>query len=477
MIIDAHCHILPPSFAGRHQELAARDATWAALFPRAGGRVADAEGLLCAMDEAGVDSAVVMGYGWTDAALAAEVNDYLLDAAAAHPGRLTALASVNPAWGAAGAAVNPGRDAAVLEAERCLRRGAGGIGELHADTQGFDIADYDTMAPLMGLLREWRRPLALHASEPVGHWYPGKGQTTPERLLRFAANFPDNLIVLAHLGGGLPFYAAMPEVGAALGNVYYDTAALPYLYRPQAVAAAALTAGAGRILFGSDYPLLSHRRVMGQIGAAGLDEDAEAAALGGNAAALLAMGTLPDYLRDGLDIVLIGLNPSAWSVRMGRYFANPRNRFWPVLSASGIAGQLAPDSDTGSHSDLGPEDDARLPAAGIGLTDVVKRATAQASGLTAEDYRRDAPLLRAKLLRHSPAIACFHGLTAYRAYLRYGEQVARPGELALGRQEHTIGHSRVFVLPNPSPANARYSTGDLAEWYRQLGEWRRELRR
>ena len=466
MIIDAHCHILPPSFAARHQDLAARDATYAALFPRPGGRIADAATLLAAMDAAGVNSAIIMGFGWTDAQLAAEVNDYLLDAAAAHPGRLTALASVNPAW-----------NAAASEAERCLRRGAAGIGELHADTQGFDLTDYDTMAPLMALLRAWRRPLVLHASEPVGHQYPGKGSATPERLLRFAANFPDNLIVLAHLGGGLPFYAAMPEVAAALANVYYDTAALPYLYRPPAVAAAALTAGPERIMFGSDYPLLSPKRVMAQIRSAGLNADDAASVLGSNAASLLAMGTLPDYLQDGLDIVLIGLNPSAWSVRMGRYFANPRNRFWPALSASGIAGPLASHSgsDTGSHSDLGPQDDARLPAAGIGLTDVVKRATAQASGLTAADYRRDAPLLREKLLRHSPTIACFHGLTAYRAYLRYGENIPRPGALALGRQEHTIGRSRIFVLPNPSPANARYSTGDLAQWYRQLGEWRREL--
>ena len=497
MVIDAHCHILPPCFGGRHRELAARDATYAALFPRAGGRVADAEGLLSAMDAAGVDSAIVMGFGWTDAALAAEVNDYLLDVAAAHPGRLTALASVNPAWGAAGrdaaardagasvnpdwdavvrdagaaardtAAGNPAAGAAVLEAERCLRRGAAGVGELHADTQGFDLADYDTMAPLMGLLREWRRPLVLHASEPVGHQYPGKGRATPERLLRLVSNFPDNLIVLAHLGGGLPFYAAMPEVGAALANAYYDTAALPFLYRPAAVAAAALTAGSERIMFGSDYPLLAQKRVLAHIGAAGLSADDAASVLGGNAAALLAMGTLPDYLREGLDIALIGLNPSARSVRAGRYFANPRNRFWAALSASGLAGELG--------SDLGPDDDARLPAAGIGLTDVVKRATASASGLTAEDYRRDAPLLRDKLLRYSPAIACFHGLTAYRAYLRYGEDVARPGELALGRQEYRIGNSRVFVLPNPSPANARYGIGDLAEWYRRLGEWRREL--
>ena len=179
-----------------------------------------------------------------------------------------------------------------------------------------------------------------------------------------------------------------------------------------------------------------------------------------------AVDTLPDYLRPGLDIVLIGLNPSAYSVRVGRYFANPRNRFWRAISASGLVGR-----------GVGPEDDAALLDVGIGFTDVVKRPTPQASGLTAADYRRDAPLLREKLLEYRPAIACFHGATAYRAYLRYAENIRNAGEITLGRQEHTIGDSRVFVLPNPSPANARYSLADLTGWYRELGRLRAELAR
>ncbi len=447
MIVDFHCHPLPPGFAERHHELAGRDRTYAALFPKPGGRIADVEALLREMDAAGVDRAVAMGFGWTDQEVAKEANDYLMGAGRAYPDRITALASVNPAWG----------EAAVVEAERCLDGGAAGIGELHADTQGFDITDGDALSPLMELLRERGTPVVIHASEPVGHHYPGKGTTTPEQLLKFVANFPDNRMVLAHLGGGLPFYAAMPEVGAALGNVWYDTAALPYLYRAEAVAAAALTAGAERILFGSDWPLLRQRRVMDYVGSATL--------------AVAGMWpfdgreTLPDYLRDGLDIVLIGLNPSAYSVREGHYFANPRNRFWAALSASGLAGR-----------EVGPGDDAGMLADGIGFTDVVKRATPQASGLTAADYRRDAPLLREKLLRYAPTIACFHGLTAYRAYLRHAEGVRSDGDIGLGRQSHCIGESRVFVLPNPSPANARYSLEDLAEWYRRLGEWRAELK-
>ena len=177
------------------------------------------------------------------------------------------------------------------------------------------------------------------------------------------------------------------------------------------------------------------------------------------------MDALPDYLRPGLDIVLIGLNPSTHSVEAGRYFANPRNRFWRAISASELIGR-----------EVGPEDDAALLDLGIGFTDVVKRATPQASGLNAADYRRDAPLLREKLLESRPIIACFHGATGYRAYLRYAEDVKNAGKIALGLQPYAIGESRVFVLPNPSPANARYSLQELTSWYDELSRLRRELK-
>ena len=167
------------------------------------------------------------------------------------------------------------------------------------------------------------------------------------------------------------------------------------------------------------------------------------------------MPTLPDYLRAGLDLVFVGLNPSSPSIRTGHYFANPRNRFWPALNMSGLIGRS-----------LGPEDDADLLDDGIGFTDVVKRATAQGSGLKAADFRQWAPVLRAKLLEFQPRVATFHGVTAYKAYLRYAEKERESPELGL--QDRVIGNTRIFVTPNPSPANAVYSIDDLAEWYRRL---------
>ena len=174
--------------------------------------------------------------------------------------------------------------------------------------------------------------------------------------------------------------------------------------------------------------------------------------------------TLPDYLRHGLDLALVGLNPSAYSVREGHYFANPRNRFWRAVSAAGLAGGA-----------VGPPDDAGLLDAGIGFTDLVKRATPQASGLAAADYRRDAPELRRKLLRYQPRIVCFQGITTYRNYLRYAEGRTQDSGIAPGRQTDDIGRSIVFVVPSPSAANARCSLADLVYWYAQLNELRSGL--
>jgi len=172
--------------------------------------------------------------------------------------------------------------------------------------------------------------------------------------------------------------------------------------------------------------------------------------------------TLTDYLRPGLDIVFVGLNPSSYSVRVGHYFANPRNRFWPALNRSGLVGE-----------ELGPERDSELGNYGIGFTDVVKRPTPQASGLRAADYRQWAPALKQKLEHFQPRIACFHGMTGYKAYLKYAEGASERPEL--GPQERTIGATRIYVIPNPSPANAQYSLDDLAEWYRRLAKYRDEL--
>jgi TDG/mug DNA glycosylase family protein len=175
--------------------------------------------------------------------------------------------------------------------------------------------------------------------------------------------------------------------------------------------------------------------------------------------------TLPDYLRPGLDIVSIGLNPSLPSVREGFYFANPRNRFWRALNASGLVPvELVPGVEAM---------EILVSQHGIGFTDVVKRPTAGGAELRAADYRVWAPLLKQRLLDCGPAIAWFHGKQAFGNYLKYAE--AMKPVIEWGEQDCRIGNCRIFVTPNPSPANAVFSLDDLVGWYRRLAARRDAL--
>ena len=277
MLIDFHTHVLPPSFRDRREEYIGRDETFAALFSSPRAKIATADELISAMDDAQVEVAVIMGFGWTDRRIALEANEYILQSIGRHPGRLVGFCSVDPTWG----------DAAVSEVERCAAAGARGIGELHPDSQHLDIADRETMAPLMETAQRLGLLVVIHASEPVGHLYPGKGETTPDKVYAFACNFPYNRIVAAHWGGGLPFYALMPEVAEGLANVYFDTAASPILYRSQVFSTVAALGCSHRFLFGTDFPLVGYHRALQQVEEAGLDAETRDRILGLNAAELL----------------------------------------------------------------------------------------------------------------------------------------------------------------------------------------------
>jgi predicted TIM-barrel fold metal-dependent hydrolase len=129
--------------------------------------------------------------------------------------------------------------------------------------------------------------MLIHASEPVGHEYPGKGGITPDVLYPFITGFPDLTVVCAHWGGGLPFYALMPEVKKAMANVYFDTAASPFLYTPEVYEQVSQLVGADKILFGSDYPLLAQSRLLKEIEALDLAQETKELILSANAQRLL----------------------------------------------------------------------------------------------------------------------------------------------------------------------------------------------
>ncbi|HEV2529733.1 MAG TPA: amidohydrolase family protein [Thermomicrobiales bacterium] len=273
LVVDGHVHAFPDAFIARRAELVARDHWFGHLYANDRAILTNADDLLASMADAGVDHSVVCGFPWSDAGLCREHNDWMAAAVAAAPGRLSWLAIVAP--GAPGAAA---------EAERCLAMGAAGIGELNADGQGFALDDARTLGDLVTVCVAAGSPVLLHSTEPVGHAYPGKGTATPVRLLRFVSAFPDLDVVLAHWGGGLPFYELMPEVAAACSRVRYDTAASPYLYRHDILRTAIGLVGADRIIWGSDYPVLGQRRFLRRtLLTPGLAEADRDAIVGGNA--------------------------------------------------------------------------------------------------------------------------------------------------------------------------------------------------
>jgi predicted TIM-barrel fold metal-dependent hydrolase len=279
-VIDAHTHAFPPHWVADRINHCRRDRWFGELYEAPSARMIDAAELLLAMDEAGVARAVVCGWPWSDPGPCREHNDYLAGVAQASQGRLVWLGCVAPAV--------PG---AAAETERCLELGASGIGELNADAQGFDVADPRALADVSAVLIAAGRPLLLHASEPVGHRYPGKGTATPDRLVAFLEMQPDLAVVLAHWGGGLPFYELMPEVSGLCRNVVYDTAASSYLYGPGIFRAVLDIVGAERVLWGSDHPVLGMGRFLRRtLRSAGLHPEEIAPVLSGNARRVYGLG-------------------------------------------------------------------------------------------------------------------------------------------------------------------------------------------
>jgi len=279
MIIDFHTHVMSPQLREKRAEYVRRDACFALLYSHPKAKLATAEELICSMDECGVDKSVILNLGWESHEICVETNDYILESVSRYPERLIGFCAIQPLAG----------DRAIKELERCVDGGAKGIGEMRPDVQGFDLRGYDIVKPMVEVMIEHDLIFLIHSSEPVGHQYSGKGNITPEAIYPFILNFPGLKIVCAHWGGGLPFYALMPEVGEALSNVFFDTAASPYLYKPDIFRQVANIVGSEKVLFGSDYPLLSPRRIVSQIDSINIDKEDRARILGNNAQRLLAI--------------------------------------------------------------------------------------------------------------------------------------------------------------------------------------------
>jgi TDG/mug DNA glycosylase family protein len=162
--------------------------------------------------------------------------------------------------------------------------------------------------------------------------------------------------------------------------------------------------------------------------------------------------TVPDVAGPGLRVLFVGINPGLYSGAVGHHFARPGNRFWKALHGAGLTERL-----------LGPFEERLLLDSGLGITNLVERATAGADELSPEELRQGGRRLREEVERLRPDLVAFLGLSAFRtAFDRRSAGV--------GPQPERIGDSRVWLLPNPSGLNAHYQLPDLVAAFRDLAE-------
>ncbi|MBN2233183.1 MAG: amidohydrolase [Deltaproteobacteria bacterium] len=285
MVIDSHVHLFPPEIALHRERFFAGEPEFKLLYGPPKSRLVSVDELLETMDEEGVDRSVVFGFPWRSMEISRVCNDYIIDQVNRHPDRLLGLSCFG----------FDRSDEAAAEAERGLAAGLAGVGELAFYIEGFTAEVVDRFAPVIEVLRRHRRPpLMLHTNEPVGHQYPGKCDVMLRHLYRFLQLYGDVPVIFAHWGGGFPFYHLLKrEMEKVTANLYYDTAASPYLYKPEVYRLAGEMTGFDRILLGTDFPLLKASRYRRELDSAGITPEQQALILGGNAARLFGLAAEP----------------------------------------------------------------------------------------------------------------------------------------------------------------------------------------
>jgi TDG/mug DNA glycosylase family protein len=168
--------------------------------------------------------------------------------------------------------------------------------------------------------------------------------------------------------------------------------------------------------------------------------------------------SVPDLVGPGLKLLFVGINPGLWTAATQTHFAHPGNRFYPALLHAGVIERKI--DRTNGFTDA---DRAYLVARGIGITNLVDRATVKASELATAELRAGAERLGGFVEAHCPTVVAVAGVTAYRT--AFGDRKAQ-----LGRQPDGLHGAEVWAVPNPSGLNAHETVASLAEWYRQVGE-------
>jgi TDG/mug DNA glycosylase family protein len=166
--------------------------------------------------------------------------------------------------------------------------------------------------------------------------------------------------------------------------------------------------------------------------------------------------SVPDLIGPGLKLLIVGINPGLWTAATQTHFAHPSNRFYPALAKSGvILRQIDP------AQGMDDDDRSHLIERGVGVTNLVNRATARAGELSREELRRGAQHLVETVRATGPAVVAVAGVTAYRD--AFGERQAQ-----MGRQTKDLAGAELWVVPNPSGLNAHETVDSLADWYRRV---------
>ncbi|MFC1535210.1 amidohydrolase family protein [Thermodesulfobacteriota bacterium] len=277
MIIDSHTHIFPSFFRNERKLFFPEEPAFEDLYCVPEARLAGRKELLSNMDKEGVNKSIIFGFPWKRPDHFHRHNDYIIESVQLHPDRLIGLCCFDIL----------SREAP-KEAERCLASGLSGVGELAVYDSGFSPDIIAALNDIMDVCSQHDVPILIHTNEPLGYQYPGKQPMTLGQLYDLIKRYPSNRIVLAHWGGGIFFYALMKrEVRDVLSNVWFDTAASPYLYSPEIYSVASLIIGPEKILFGSDYPLIKPGRYIEEMEAAGLSSQSLKKICGENAEFLL----------------------------------------------------------------------------------------------------------------------------------------------------------------------------------------------
>lgn len=268
-MFDAHTHVFSNQVIEDRARIAEKDGGFALLYGQPLSRMVDSSGLRDYLSREGINRAIAVAFPFHDPALVSLSNDCLLDLAKADS-RIVPFVMVDLREEKRG----------ISELERCIGKGARGLGEVAFYDTGFSKAERERLDRLVAPLEEADLVLMMHVNEQIGHSYSGKSSVDFAEVVAFVEAHPRLRIILSHLGGGLCFYEFMPEIRRLFTKVRYDLAATPFLYHKDVYRFVGSFL-CEKVLFGSDYPLLPASRYLPDMGE--LPNDVQARLLWNNA--------------------------------------------------------------------------------------------------------------------------------------------------------------------------------------------------